>query len=158
MGKKYGDLERPTFLVEVDPNTRYRRRNLALLSRLKRTMLDSKDWEHPVVTRQKAILDYVEDCKKNEASRGWNKLKAYGGKSIGAAAKGGYTFKAPAKKKADAEKTAVPVPAAQIASVAEKKRSSLREKVASTAIDAKVNIAGEAAKAQLEKKSAAQLA
>lgn len=154
--RKYADLERPLFLVEIDPNTRYKKRNLALLSRLKRKMLDDKDWEHPVVARQKAILDYVEECKKNESSRGWNKLKSYGGKAIGAPAKGGYQFKAPAKKKAEAEKKALP--AAEIAAVAQKKRSSLREKVAANAIEAKVNAASEAAKAQLEKKNAQKLA
>merc|ERR1711957_346846 len=52
------------------------------------------------IRRQKAILDYVEDCKKNANLRGWNKLKSYGGKAIGGAAKSGYKFTAPAKKTA----------------------------------------------------------
>jgi len=62
--KKYGDLERPLFLVEIDPNTRYKRRNLALNSKLKRKLIDDKKWEHPVVTRQKAILDYQDEQKE----------------------------------------------------------------------------------------------
>jgi len=155
--KKYSDLERPLYLVEINPNTRYKKRGLALNSKLKRKLLDDKDWEHPVVSRQKRILDYNEECKKNEAHRGWNKLKSYGGKDIGAPAKSGYTFKAPAKKgAAAAEKKALP--AAEIAAVAQKKRSSLREKVASSAIDAKVTAAADANKAALEKKNAQKLA
>jgi len=153
--KKYSDLERPLFLVEIDPNTRYKKRNLALNSKLKRKMLDEKDWEHPVVRRQKAILDYVEECKKNESYRGWNKLKAYGGKEIGAPAKGGYTFKAPAKKKAG-EPTKMALPAAQIAAVAKQKRESLNETaVTAHQIDQHINASQQEKKNAIEAKSQA---
>jgi len=90
--------------------------------------------------------------KKNENHRGWNKLKSYGGKQIGEAAKSGYTFKAPGKKDKQ------PVPAAEVAAVAEKKRSSLREKVASGAIEARVTAAGDANKKAMDAEMARKLA
>jgi len=153
--KKHGDLERPMFLVEIDPNTRYKRRNLALNTKNKRKILDEKDWVHPVVRRQKAILDYVEECKKNESARGWNRLKSYGGKDLGAPAKGGYTFKAPVKKKAG-EPTKMALPAAQIAAVAKQKRASLTESAVTPAqIEQHINDSQKDKKNVIEAKSQA---
>lgn len=145
--KMYSDQERPLYLVAIDPNSRYKKRNLALNSKLKRKMLDDKKWVHPIVVRQKNILDYVEECKKNEASRGWNKLKAYGGKDIGEAAKSGYTFKAPAKKGA-----APAMPAAMFAEAASKKRASLEQAVTPAQIDKHVGQGQEETKRAIEAK------
>jgi len=152
--KMYAEMERPLYLVEIDPNTRYKKRNLALISKLKRKMLDEPKWVHNVVSRQYNILDYVEKCKKDEKYRGWNNLKSYGGKKIGEAAKSGYAFKAPAKK--DPEKKVL-LPA-EIAAVAERKRSSLKEKVMQGALDSAIQAKSEEKKTDFGKTQQAMLA
>jgi len=96
--KKYGgDAERPMFLVEVDPATRYKKLATTLNSAQKRMMLDDKDWRHPVVGRYLAINEYNHLVKKEPEKNGWQKMKTINGKTL-AVAKSGYTFKAPGKK------------------------------------------------------------
>lgn len=157
--KKFaGDLERPLYLVEVDPNCRYKKRNLTLLSQQKRWMLDDKDWRHPVVTRFMNIADYTEKCKKDESYRGWNKLLSYGGRKIGAPAKSGYTFKAPGKKAPTPASAKPVIPAAAVAQVAERKRSSLHAAVTADAIASHIEKPSAARKNQMEGAQAGLLA
>jgi len=147
--KKYGgDAERPMYLVEVDPNTRYKKRNLTLNSAQKRMMLDDKDWRHPIVARYLAIKEYNDTVKKEPEKNGWQKMKSINGKTL-AVQKSGYTFKA-AGKKADAP-AAKPfcLPKAEIAQVSLKKRESLMQAVTGAQIDKHVTAASSQKRASM---------
>jgi len=155
--KKYaGDKERPMYLVEVDPNTRYKKRNLTLNSAQKRQAIEDKDWRHPVVTRCLAIHDYTDAVKKNgdDKTRGWKKLKTIAGKEV-TAPKSGYAFKAPSA--AAAPKPFV-LPKAEVEKKAEQKRASLMHSVTSQQIDEHVTAGSKKRQSQLAQNAAGLLA
>merc|ERR1712007_61995 len=125
-----GEQEKPEFLCEIDPATRYEKPNLALNSKQKRLWLDDKDWQHPVVHKFMAIRKYSEDIKKNPERNGWKKLISVSGKTV-ETPKGGYAFKAPDPTPAKL----VAIPTAEVTKVSERKRDSLMRQVTSAQID-----------------------
>jgi len=141
--KHASEGENPTYLVEVDPATRYKNKNIKLIATMKRKVLDDKKWVHPVVLRALNIIDYTEKCKKDVNYNGWKKLKTYGGRVIGEKPKSGYTFKAPGA----AKKTAIPV--AAIAAKAEEKRESLIAKVTANQIEEHITAPSQKRKSQM---------
>jgi hypothetical protein len=123
--KKYaGEWEKPPFLVEIDPDTRYKKRNLQLNSAQKRTMLEDKEWRHPTVRKYLAIREYTEEVKKHPENNGWKKLISIDGKSV-VKARSDYVFKAPAAAPAKP----VAVPTAEIEMKSAQKRDSLMRSV-----------------------------
>lgn len=141
--KHGGDGEKPAYLVEVDPATRYKGKNIKLVAVMKRKLLDDKKWIHPVVLRAMNIIDYTDKCKKDVNYNGWKKLKTYGGRAIGEKAKSGYAFKAPG-----AAKKAV-IPVAAVAAKAQEKRESLIAKVTANQIEEHITAPSKMRKSQM---------
>jgi hypothetical protein len=156
--KKYaGEKDRPMYLVEIDPNTRYKKRNLTLNSAQKRMALEDKDWRHPVVTRFMNIHEYNEEVKKGgDSKRGWKKLKTIQGKEV-TAPKSGYTFKAPAAAVTPAPKPFA-LPKAEVEKRAEQKRNSLMQSVTSQQIDEHVTAGSKKRQSQIAQNAAGLLA
>lgn len=155
--KMASDKEHPSFLVEIDPATRYKKRNQDLNSKYKRKMLDERAWVHPIVDKFMAIEAYTEKCKKDPDANGWKKLKAYGGKELGAKKAGGYKFKAPGAA-APANAKPFKLPTAEVQQVAEKKRNSLIKQVTSSQIDDHVTSGQKTRKSQMLAQQAGLLA
>jgi len=152
--KMAAESERPLFLVEVDPNTRYKRRNQTLVAAQKRKMLDDKKWVHPVVQRCMAIIDYTEKCKKDVNYNGWQKLKTYGGREVGAKPKSGYTFKAPGAKTTPK----APINLSEVKEKAEQKRESLTKQVTAAQIEEHITAGQKSRKSQMMAQQANLLA
>jgi len=143
--KKSKDTTKPTFLVEIDPWTRYGDMEKTRNSAYKRKAIDDPDWLHPVVAKALALTEYNTTVAKDATKNGEKKLLTIDGKEVKSA--GGYTFKPPADT---APRKTVIFNAGEVAEASQAKRERLHRQVTEQQIDSHVE------KAVLANKIAAQ--
>jgi len=131
--KKSKDATKPTFLVEIDPWTRYGDLEKARNSQYKRKAIDDPDWVHPVVSKALAMTEYNKTVAMDTSKNGEKKLLTIDGKEVKTS--GGYTFKPPADT---APRKTIVFNAGEVAEASQVKRERLHRQVTEQQIDSHV--------------------